>query len=112
MAKKASFLPIIIALGVLGIILYLILLSDKSPVATFFQWLSQKIEGFASQATDVPMCPSGYRFFNDEKGDSMCCKGRVDPLTHKCQGKKPNDLCAFKPGFPDPRFSKKRQIAF
>ena len=110
MAKKASFLPIIIAVGILGIILFLVVHSDKSPVAQFFQWLSQKIEGFASQSTDIPLCPSGYRFFNDEKGDSMCCNGRVDPITHTCQGKRPDSLCAFKPGLSDPRFSKKRQI--
>lgn len=109
-ARNGSCIPVIIAFLIICLILYLINLKDKSPISTFFQWISQKIEGFGTQFSDAPRCPGGFRFFNDQKGDSMCCKGTVDPQTHMCSGKKELDICAFVPGVTDPRNPKKGKI--
>ena len=72
--------------------------------------MSAKIEGFATQFSDAPMCPTNYKFYNDQKGDSMCCNGKVDPQTHFCSGKSKDDVCAFIPGLPDSRDPKKSEI--
>ena len=84
--------------------------TQKSPVSEFFQWLSGKLEGFSTQSSGLARCPTNYRFFNDQKGDSMCCAGSVDPETHMCLAKGQDELCAFIPGLPDPRFGNKTKI--
>ena len=59
-------------------------------------------------ATQLIRCPTGYKFFNGPNGDSMCCKGTINPYTHMCEGVEEgkddqNKLCAFKKNVPDPR---------
>ncbi len=58
-------------------------------------------------ATQLIRCPTGYKFFNGPNGDSMCCKGTINPYTHMCEGVEGKDdqnkLCAFKKNVPDPR---------
>ena len=110
MAKKVQkFLILIvgIVLAILFAILYIVRYSDTSPIANYVQWISGKIEGFSVAPTDVPLCPKHYKFFNDTKGESMCCAGNVDPYKHTCDGTNADDLCAFIPGIADPRDSTK-----
>ena len=52
----------------------------------------------------IPECPSGYKFFNDKAGESLCCKGSVDPYKHTCSAKGQNDICAFLDNVQDPRY--------
>ena len=106
MAKKRqeTFLfAIAIAIAILVTIFYILRYSDRSPVGAFVQWISGKVEGFDSAPIDIPMCPKDYKFFNDEKGESLCCAGKVDPYKHVCESKESDDLCAFVPGIDDPR---------
>lgn len=110
MAKKGSSIVIVIAFSILVVILYLVTYSDTSPIAESVQWLSFYTEGFASQHTPVASCPPNYRFFNDAKGDSMCCAGGIDPNTHVCLGKGKRDLCSFVPGVTDHRDAKRGLI--
>lgn len=64
---------------------------------------SMYVEGFAAKIVATPKCPAGARFFNDAKGDSFCCRGKLDPYKHNCSATGANDLCAHKAGVPDPR---------
>jgi hypothetical protein len=62
----------------------------------------RKTEGF--QIPQANICKEGYTFFNDKYGVSMCCRGRVNPFTHACEGTQAvEDLCAFSDNVPDPR---------
>lgn len=56
-------------------------------------------------ASQIIRCPPGYKFFNGPNGDSMCCKGTINPYMHTCEGVENNkdNLCAFKTNVPDPR---------
>lgn len=106
MARKLAFnvLPVIIAIAVVLLVLYLVSRPDSSPFAKAVQWFSSHIEGFSAPISDTPKCPGGFRFFNDNYGESFCCKGKVNPYTHRCEAKPDsNNLCAFKDGVPDPR---------
>ena len=65
-------------------------------------------EGFISPPTTA-QCPPGYKFFNDAKGESFCCSGKLDPYKHTCMSNSTmdsGDICAFKPGMPHPQFPK------
>ncbi len=55
--------------------------------------------------SDVIRCPPAYTFFNGPNGDSMCCKGKVNPYTHRCEGADEvrNNICALSATVPDPR---------
>lgn len=64
---------------------------------------SKEHEGFATKDAVIASCPPNYRFFNDARGESLCCAGKVDPQTHLCLGKGPTDVCAFVPGIKDQR---------
>ena len=55
-------------------------------------------EGFVSRT-----CPSGYTFFNDKTGNSLCCRGTYNANGHTCSGTNKNDICAFVRGVRDPR---------
>ena len=89
MARKLAFnvLPVIIAIAVVLLVLYLVTRPDSSPFAKGVQWLSSHIEGFSSPIMSTPTCPGGFRFFNDNYGESFCCKGKVNPYTHRCEAK-------------------------
>ena len=112
MARKLAFnvLPVIIAIAIVLLVLYLVTRPDSSPFAKAVQWVSGHIEGFNAPILDTPKCPGGFRFFNDNYGESFCCNGKVNPYTHRCEAKfivgTPN-LCAFKEDVPDPRNSGK-----
>jgi len=100
MAKKGGpALVILIVAGLLclAVVAYIVLRSD-APFAHAAQWLSGKLEGFSVGGidTDVPQCPRSYKFFNDARGDSFCCRGTVDPFSHTCSS--PSSVCGMKPG--------------
>ena len=105
MARKAAlhFMPILVVIAVLAVVSYLALRPDSSPIAKGIQWMSSQIEGFTAPILDTPKCPDGFRFFNDDIGESFCCKGNINPYTHRCEAKDNNSLCSFKEGVKDPR---------
>ena len=96
-------IPILLAATILLVVMYIVIRADTSPIAKFTQWYSTMIEGFAAPIGDIPKCPTGYRFFNDMRGDSFCCKGNVNPFSHTCEAKGAQDLCAFQTDGKDPR---------
>jgi len=50
------------------------------------------------------ICPTGFTFFNDKRGDSFCCKG---PVTNKqCTASGKYTMCGLAPNLPDPRSGK------
>ena len=86
-----------------------------SFVAQGTQWISTQVEGFSPQQLTVPQCPrstvdaSGnilrYTFFTDKAGESLCCSGPVNSLSHTCTPANTSSLygmCAFRTGVPDP----------
>ena len=87
MGRKAAFnfMPMIVIIAVLAVVGYIALRPDSSPIAKGVQWISSQIEGFTAPILDTPKCPDGFRFFNDDVGESFCCKGNVNPYTHKCE---------------------------
>lgn len=101
--KKGFHWPILLAALVLGVVLYIVLRPDSSSLTTATKWLSSQIEGFAVALGDTPKCPNGFKFFNDKKGESFCCGGKVNPYTHTCEATGAAQLCAFKPEMKDPR---------
>lgn len=82
---------------VLGILL-------AGVVALTFLGFFKADEGF-QDAKDIMRCPPGYTFFNGPSGDSMCCKGTVNPYTHQCEGAETarNSMCALSASVADPR---------
>jgi hypothetical protein len=101
--KKNIHLPILLAAAIILVVVYIVSRADTSPFAKLTQWYSNMVEGFAAPIGDVPKCPNGYRFFNDKRGDSFCCNGKVNPFSHTCEAKGPSDLCAFESNSKDPR---------
>lgn len=61
------------------------------------------MEGFTAAILSTPNCPDNYTFFNDKRGDSFCCAGRVNPYTHTCDATGLNGLCAMRPNMTDTR---------
>jgi hypothetical protein len=47
------------------------------------------------------VCPAGFTFFNDLKGDSFCCKGTVKDK--QCMATDPHTFCGLSPTLPNPR---------
>jgi hypothetical protein len=101
--KKGFHWPILLAALVLAVVLYIVLRPDSSSITSATKWLSSHIEGFAVALGDTPKCPTGFKFFNDKRGESFCCGGTVNPYTHTCEATEPAKLCAFKPEMKDPR---------
>ncbi len=100
MAIKKGFilhLPILVAIAILLLVIYIVSRTESSPVAKATQWVSAQIEGFGMPILSTPKCPTGYKFFNDEKGESFCCAGEINPYSHKCLAKGKNAVCSFKP---------------
>lgn len=77
---------------VLGALLLLVLL--LATLGVF-----QMREGFQS----IVRCPVGYKFFNSPNGDSLCCKGTINPYTNTCSGTATDDICSLSGSVPDPR---------
>lgn len=80
-------------LWVLGIMLLAV-------AALAFLGFFKSREGFQSANTVNPAsqlirCPTGYKFFNSPNGDSMCCKGAINPYTHTCDAVATDGICAF-----------------
>jgi hypothetical protein len=102
---NSKWIPFLFIFAILGMVLVIVLRDDKSFVTKFAQMISRNVEGFASQPPlDNPKCPpGGYNFFNDRRGESFCCRGRINPYTHMCDAGGGMDLCAFRPNMPDPR---------
>ena len=103
MGKSMIHVPILLAFAIILVVIYIVRRADTSPIAKFTQWYSNMVEGFAAPIGDIPKCPSGYRFFNDKRGDSFCCNGKVNPFSHTCEAKGAWDLCAFEAYSKDPR---------
>jgi hypothetical protein len=108
MKKSMIHIPILLAAAILLVVIYIVSRADASPLAKFTQWYSNMIEGFAAPIGDIPKCPTGYRFFNDKRGDSFCCNGTVNPFSHTCEAKGALDLCAFEAEAKDPRNSERK----
>ena len=116
-------------LGVLAIVLLLcafIASQSTSPITIATQRISDFLASlhgslFEGFQTTSPVCPSAvldaygntvspkYVFFTDAVGESLCCAGTVNSLTHTCSANSNAKnapgagLCAFRPGVPDPR---------
>jgi hypothetical protein len=89
-------LPVFVAIVIVLLVIYIVSCTE-SPITKASQWLSMQIEGFGMPVLTTPKCPIGYKFFNDEKGESFCCGGEVNPYSHTCLAKGKNMICAFKP---------------
>jgi len=103
MKKSMIHVPILLAATILLAVIYIVSRADTSPIAKVTQWYSNMIEGFAAPIGDIPKCPTGFRFFNDKRGDSFCCNGTVNPFSHTCEAKGAQDLCSFEADSKDPR---------
>ena len=118
-AELVRWLPFAI-LAVVVILCILLVRQQTSPLVRVTQWVSDKLEGFQSGIpTTSPTCPAAtynsngtlitpaYTFFTDAMGESLCCSGTVDSVTHTCtpgSSRTPiASLCAFRPGVPNPR---------
>ena len=107
MAKRVFLgYPIYAVILVVFIVLYIIATPGISPIVKFAQWISSHTEGFAAPV-ETPKCPYGYKFFNDERGDSFCCNGSINPYSHICSTSTPDGICAFRPNTADPRNPKR-----
>jgi len=66
-------------------------------------WL--QTESFLSaNACSAGMCPAGFTFFNDVRGNSLCCNGIIK--NSKCTAENKYSLCGLAPNLPDPRSGK------
>lgn len=105
-AKRANFiLPVMAAVVILLIVIYIVRNKEGSPVSNSVAWVADKLEGFGVTPTIGLKCPVGYKFFNDATGGSFCCGGTVNPYSHTCEAPAPGRLCAFSRGVADPRGS-------
>lgn len=98
-------LPIVFAIAVVLLVIYIVSRTESSPIAKAMQWISTQVEGFEDPVLDTPICPLGFKFFNDSKGESFCCGGQINPYSHTCLSKAKDTLCAFKPDVPNPNGS-------
>lgn len=93
--RGGSSLAFLIGLAALILLIcYALSKQTTSPLVSVTQGFADLFEGFAS--TTSPKCPSAvidangnqvspaYKFFTDPTGESLCCAGTVNPLTHKC----------------------------
>jgi hypothetical protein len=108
------FCGLVLLLAICGIAL-LATRQSHSFVTQGTQWISTQIEGFSPQQLTVPQCPpattdaSGniiqYTFYTDKHGESLCCNGPVNSLSHTCKPSNTSSyapMCAFRTGVPDP----------
>lgn len=98
MKGTIPFLPIIISVLVIFIVFHIVT-ATQSPL----QKLLKTLEGFQAPILTTPKCPGGFRFFNDQQGESFCCAGGINVYSHSCMAKGASDLCAFTPKTTDPR---------
>jgi hypothetical protein len=88
----------------------LLVRQQTSPLVALTQWIGDTFEGFTNNSPKTsPRCPTGFTFYTDATGESLCCGGTVNQITHTCtltsaqRNSLPNQgLCAFRPGVPDP----------
>jgi hypothetical protein len=64
----------------------------KAPSSVYKQELKQMIR-----------CPVGYTAFHSPAGDSLCCKGEINPYTHQCSSLTTTGICALSANVQDPR---------
>jgi len=108
------FCGLVLFIAICGIAL-LATREKHSFVTTSTQWISTHLEGFSPQQLTVPQCPPdsidskgnkvSYTFYTDSAGESMCCSGPVNSLSHTCTPADSQSLygiCAFRTGVPDP----------
>jgi hypothetical protein len=109
------FCGLVLLIAVAGITL-LATRQSHSFVTQGTQWISTQIEGFSPRQLSIPQCPpattdpSGniikYSFYTDKHGESLCCNGSVNSLSHTCTPAKTATtyapMCAFRTGVPDP----------
>ena len=104
--KYLFYLPIILMISIVGIVLYIITNTSSPPISRMVQWIGTQIESFENPTKKgVSQCPPKFRFFNDSRGESMCCAEKVDPYKHTCSAKGTDTLCAFTSGIIDERSS-------
>jgi len=108
------FCGVVLLIAICGIAL-LAIREKHSFVTTGTQWMSSQLEGFSPQTLTVPQCPVDstdangntihYTFFTDSAGESLCCSGPVNSLSHTCTPANTSSsvgMCAFRTGVPDP----------
>jgi hypothetical protein len=105
MAKKPDmFTPALIAVVIFVVVFYMLRRNEASPFAKALGWVANQMEGFANApVTTATKCPTGYRFFNDAEGRSLCCDGEINYYSHTCKPRSVRGMCAFEPNVPDPR---------
>ena len=95
MKRGWSPLALFMALAALVLLIcYILSQQTTSPLVSVAQGVSDLFEGFVT--TTSPQCPPAvvdvygiqvspsYKFFTDATGESLCCAGTVNPLTHRC----------------------------
>lgn len=55
----------------------------------------------------IVRCPVGFTPFHSPAGDSLCCKGSINPYTHQCSSSALDALCSMTPKVKDPRNPKR-----
>ena len=108
------FCGLVLLIAICGIAL-LAVREKHSFITTSTQWMSSQLEGFSPQTLTVPQCPADltdsngkkihYTFFTDSAGESLCCSGPVNSLSHTCTPANTSSsvgMCAFRTGVPDP----------
>ena len=105
MARKSDyFTPALIAVVIFVVVFYILRRNDASPLAKGISWIANALEGFANApVTTAVKCPTGFKFYNDATGRSMCCDGEINRYTHTCTPRSRGGICAFEPKVPDPR---------
>jgi hypothetical protein len=110
MAKKATWwslgTPLVVLLLVVAACAFVVQ-QQTSPLVSVTQWMGGLFEGFNSPIKS-PTCPSGYTFYTDPVGESLCCRGTINPFTHTCSVSATaptaadpyGGVCAFRPGVP------------
>lgn len=110
--KYDGWMPLVslvAAFCIIALTIVFVIRQTTSPLVTVTQWIGDTMEGFQTVPKTSPRCPTGYTFFTDTTGESLCCNGSVNPLTHSCKvnptrsDDKYGGLCAFRPDVPNPK---------
>jgi len=93
--RGGSLVALFVALAAFVLLIcYALTKQTTSPLVSVTQGFADLMEGFVS--TTSPQCPKAvvdvygnpvspaYKFFTDPTGESLCCAGTVNPLTHTC----------------------------
>jgi hypothetical protein len=85
--KRINYTFFLFIAAIVCVILFILARDDTSVLNRWTRSLYESLEGFANAPSETSACPPGYTFFNNEAGESFCCRGQVNPYTHKCEVK-------------------------